>query len=270
MSLGEKPNFNFSPGNQIFQIGRNSSKNKYHNIGQLRTPYIGKHSNFSSAQGDYGPPQNTDYYTVDNPLYPYPMMSQWEASQYIPGQGCAFGVPGQYVTHDYSNPDTGFVPPNYFSPTQIIPPKEYPYPSQTYGKKLIENMVEPVREDIMPVEEYPPYATSARNVFSSGEAAIFSSGNSTNINSPPSRNFVPQNSNIQRPLTNTPLRPTKEGFCNSCSGNNETIQQDIQFITNDDIFNPMQYEGKYVKLIDTYTRLQRNLPPYKDGEKWKI
>lgn len=43
---------------------------KYHNLGQLQTPYFGKSP---SALGDYGPPQGIDYYTLENPNYIYPL-----------------------------------------------------------------------------------------------------------------------------------------------------------------------------------------------------
>lgn len=194
MSLGPTPTFNLSPGDQIFLQGRNTSKQNYHNIGQLRTPYYGKHSNFQSAQGDYAPPQRTRYYTLENPLAPYPMMKRWRATQYLPTQGCAFGVPGQYPTVSNLNPDDAFVPPNYFSPSTKLPSGQYQSPSQTYGKKLIQNIVSPGPEKI-------------RENFSFHSRATY---------------------------------------------------------------NPNQYEGEYLKLIDTYPRLQKNIPVYKDGEKYTI
>lgn len=202
MSLGPTPLFDLSPTDQIFSQGKISSGQKYHNIGQLRTPYLGKNANFQSAQGDYGPPQRTRYYTLQNPLSPYPMMSRWEATQYLPTQGCAFGIPGQYPTIDYTNPDTEFVPPNYFNPSYTPPTGEYPHPSQNFGKKRIQNITMPVPEDI-----------TTRNVFR--------------------ENYTP-------------------------------------FATQPQQYNPNQYEGKYVKLVDVYAPIQGNIPIYKDGEKYSI
>lgn len=43
---------------------------RYVNLGQLSTPYIGKRYGIG---GDYGPPQATMYYTDYNRNYPYPM-----------------------------------------------------------------------------------------------------------------------------------------------------------------------------------------------------
>lgn len=210
MALGPPPRFNFSPGDQIFLRSGNGNLQKYHNIGQLRTPYVDKHSNFASAQGDYGPPQNTKYYTVHNPLYPYPMMSDWQPTQYLPLGNCAFGSPGQFVVSDNTNPDSGFVPPNYFSPTTHMPSGHNINPSQTYDKKLIQNMTMPVQEDIMPIE----------------------------------------------------------GFCNSCGSTRN--REKFKYVDNAQMFHiGQQYEGEYVKLMDIYPRLQKNMPPYKDGEKWK-
>jgi hypothetical protein len=195
MSLGVTPTFNLSPDDQIFQKGKPPSGIGYHNIGQLRTPYFGKNSNFSSNQGDYAPPQRTRYYTLEDPLAPYPMMERWQATQYLPTQGCAFGVPGQFPTVDDSVPDSGFVPPNYFSPSFTNPKGQFPHPSQTYGKHLIQNISKPTKQ----------------NTFENFEF----------MNTPP------------------------------------------QFALAE------QYEGNYVKLIDVYPRLQKNNPPYRDGEKYK-
>lgn len=110
------PTFDLSPRDFIFLSGKRNNGHNYHNIGQLRTPYIGKNANFKSAMGDYGPPQRTDYYTVDNPTYPYPMSANMVVDQYLPYTGCAFGRPGLYPTYDYSIPKSGFVAPNYFAP----------------------------------------------------------------------------------------------------------------------------------------------------------
>ena len=42
----------------------------YHNLGQLQTPYFGKNP---GQFGDYGPPSGMNYYTRENPNYPYPL-----------------------------------------------------------------------------------------------------------------------------------------------------------------------------------------------------
>jgi hypothetical protein len=201
MSLGPTPLFDLSPSNGVFMQGRPPSGQNYHNIGQLRTPYLGKNANFKSAQGDYGPPQRTRYYTLQNPLAPYPMMSRWQASQYLPTLPCAFGVPGQYPTVDYTNPDTEFVPPNYFDPSYKPPTGEYPYPSQTFGKTLIRNITTPVPEDI-----------TVQHAFR--------------------ENYTPSMEKVR--------------------------------------YDSNQYGGNYVKLVDTYAPLLKNMPVYKDGEKYSI
>ena len=117
MAATPTPRFNLSPRDQIFLSGKsNYNQHKYHNIGQLQTPYIGKNANFRSALGDYAPPQRTDYYTVQNPVAPYAMAADMVVDQYLPYTGCAFGRPGLFPTYDYSIPQSGFVSPNYFSP----------------------------------------------------------------------------------------------------------------------------------------------------------
>ena len=54
-------------------------KSRYHNIGQLKTPYEGK---IPGTHGDYGPVQTTDYYTPQNPNYPYVLDRDFRAVQY--------------------------------------------------------------------------------------------------------------------------------------------------------------------------------------------
>jgi len=204
MATSPIPLFDLSPDDQIFMKGKSNSTifNRYHNIGQLSTPYIGKNSNFKSSQGDYAPPQATDYYTVQNPLYPYPMMKDWKVDQYIPGWGCAFGKPYMHSTYS-SNPDSGFIAPNMFSPKTHFDKSHDPNPKQPQIK-LIQNIVMPVGEEI-------------------GVGSIL----------PPRENFKFMNNSV--PFV------YKGG-----------------------------YDGDYVKLIDVNARLQGNMPPYKDGEKWKI
>lgn len=116
MATTPTPRFNLSPRDEIFLKGKSQHHHRYHNIGQLQTPYIGKNANFMSALGDYGPPQRTDYYTAQNPVYPYAMASDMVVDQYLPFTGCAFGRPGLFPTYDNSIPFSGFIHPNYFSP----------------------------------------------------------------------------------------------------------------------------------------------------------
>lgn len=76
---------------------------KYHNVGQLKTPYIGKHP---GSGGDYGPPQQTRYYTNSNPVYPYPLDTTCNKN---------FGLNYNHTRH--------FVPPDYFAPHTRYPSK---------------------------------------------------------------------------------------------------------------------------------------------------
>lgn len=206
MANTQTPHFNLSPTDGVF-MNENVDR-RYHNIGQLRTPYIGKTSNFKSSQGDYGPPQRTVYYTPSNPVYPYPMMEDWASEQYLPGMGCVNGSPYKYPTYDYSVPSSAFVPPNYFSPKTKLPQGQYVPPSQTYGKKLIQNIVKPVREDIMPIEYYQ-----------------------------------------EKPVENFK-------FVNIVK-DNIRYHQDHPY-------------REYVTLEASYTPPTNYMPPYVDGEKWKI
>jgi len=86
--------------------------NKYHNIGQLQTPYEGKR--FGTG-GDYGPPQKTVYYTEYNRNYPYVMDADFRPVGYLPTEGCCFGHPGYSPCYEGQYPDR-FVSPNYFAP----------------------------------------------------------------------------------------------------------------------------------------------------------
>ena len=86
---------------------------RYHNVGQLMTPYQGKP--FGTG-GDYGPPQSTRYYTVENPNYPYVMDSQLHATQYIPGNGCCYPPNPSYSPCVETQYPDKYIPGNYFSP----------------------------------------------------------------------------------------------------------------------------------------------------------
>lgn len=91
---------------------------RYHNLGQLMTPYEGKGR---GTVGDYGPPQATVYYTQNNRNYPYPLDSDSRPGVYIPMSGtCAFGRPGFFKTYEPDYPDV-YVPENYFSPARRHP-----------------------------------------------------------------------------------------------------------------------------------------------------
>ena len=86
---------------------------KYHNIGQLMTPYEGK---YAGQGGDYGPPQRTRYYTAQNPNYPYVLDKNFRAEEYLPTEGrCYPNQPGYFPCYESKYHDR-FVPPNYFAP----------------------------------------------------------------------------------------------------------------------------------------------------------
>ena len=88
---------------------------KYHNIGQLQTPYQGK---FFGQGGDYGPPQSTRYYTVQNPTYPYPLDRDMRPARYNPTEESCYGHPGYSPCEEERYPNN-FVPPNYFTPDTV-------------------------------------------------------------------------------------------------------------------------------------------------------
>lgn len=91
--------------------------NRYHNIGQLQTPYQGK--KFGQG-GDYGPPQRTRYYTDQNPTYPYVLDRDFHAGDYLPTEGCCFERPGYFPCYEDKYPEQ-FIPPDYFSPRIRFP-----------------------------------------------------------------------------------------------------------------------------------------------------
>lgn len=95
---------------------------KYHNVGQLMTPYEGKPG---GTVGDYAPPQNTRYFTDNNSNYIYPLDSQSRPGVYIPmagseSCGSPFGHPGFFETYEPQYPGT-YVPSNYFAPQRVAP-----------------------------------------------------------------------------------------------------------------------------------------------------
>jgi len=72
---------------------------KYHNIGQLRTPYSGKPY---GTGGDYGPVQSTRYYNPYNRSAETVLDRDFHPAEYLPGfgVGCTqFG--GGYVPENY-------------------------------------------------------------------------------------------------------------------------------------------------------------------------
>jgi hypothetical protein len=93
---------------------------KYHNVGQLMTPYEGKPG---GTVGDYGPPQSTRYFTDYNSNYPYPLDSQSRPGVYIPMPGSGecgpFQHPGFFETYNPSYPGH-YIASNYFAPQRII------------------------------------------------------------------------------------------------------------------------------------------------------
>ena len=92
--------------------------NKYHNIGQLRTPYIGK--KFGTV-GDYAPPQRKPYYTPYNRNYPYVMDSDFHAVGYLPTERSCYRCNKGYFPCRESKYPEEFIPPDYFSPHTRYP-----------------------------------------------------------------------------------------------------------------------------------------------------
>ena len=56
----------FMPGYPLQALPQTPYNQRYHNIGQLDSPYAGK-----KGIGDYSWPQHTIYYTCNNDNYPY-------------------------------------------------------------------------------------------------------------------------------------------------------------------------------------------------------
>ena len=98
-------------------------EDKYHNMGQLRTPYIGK---WFGQGGDYAPPQRTRYYTPQNPTYPYPLDKDFNATQFLPTEGCCYGRPGYFPCYETQYPDLPFIPPDYYAPHTRYPKGHQP------------------------------------------------------------------------------------------------------------------------------------------------
>lgn len=98
---------------------------KYHNIGQLQTPYQGKRM---GKLGDYGPPQATRYYTPWNPTYPYVLDKDFQASEYLPGNGCCYGHPGYSPCYEAEYPSK-YIPGDYFAPQVTLPKGHVQNPS---------------------------------------------------------------------------------------------------------------------------------------------
>lgn len=88
------------------------NRTKYHNVGQLKTPYLGKKPNVS---GDYGPVQDTVYYTSFNRTYPYPLDKDARPSMYLPTEGCMFENPGYFQAYNPNTPWV-YIPENYYTP----------------------------------------------------------------------------------------------------------------------------------------------------------
>nr|QBK85674.1 MAG: hypothetical protein LCMAC101_02690 [Marseillevirus LCMAC101] len=82
---------------------------KYHNVGQLMTPYEGKKM---GQGGDYASPQSTVYYTPDNPVYPYPL-DRFFNSDIHPIQKSCCCTNSEYPWR--------YIPGNYFVPLARYP-----------------------------------------------------------------------------------------------------------------------------------------------------
>jgi len=92
-------------------------EDKYHNIGQLQTPYIGK---WFGQEGDYAPPQRVQYYTPQNPTYPYVLDKDFNATQFLPTEGSCFGNAGYFPCYQTQYP-AYWALPDYFSPHTRYP-----------------------------------------------------------------------------------------------------------------------------------------------------
>lgn len=110
--------------------------NKYHNVGQLQTPYQGKR--FGQG-GDYGPPQRTRYYTPQNPNYPYVLDKDFRAEEYLPTEGRCFDQPGYFPCYESKYPQS-FTPPDYFSP-RVNYPTGHVLPVDQYGARMHSGML---------------------------------------------------------------------------------------------------------------------------------
>jgi len=105
--------------------------NNYHNVGQLTTPYEGKR--FGSG-GDYGPVQNTAYYNVWNPNYPYVLDKDFRANSYLPTEGQCFDRPGYSPCYENRYPDI-YIPEAYFTPSSVHAPSGHATPNQFQGRR---------------------------------------------------------------------------------------------------------------------------------------
>lgn len=131
----EVPKTGYQQIDPTFNPGR-SYPNKYHNVGQLQTPYQGKPM---GQVGDYGPVQSTVYYQPTNTNYPYVMDKDFRAVGYMPGNACSFNHPGYSPVYESSYPER-FVPPNYFSPS-LQHPSGKAKTDQAYGMRVYDAML---------------------------------------------------------------------------------------------------------------------------------
>jgi hypothetical protein len=81
--------------------------NKFANMGQLMSPWEGKPMGVS---GDYGPPQSTTRYTVDNPVSVYPLDQFFNSDIHLPIASRCCDNP-QYPWK--------YIPGNYFAPLDV-------------------------------------------------------------------------------------------------------------------------------------------------------
>jgi len=100
---------------------------KYHNMGQLMTPYEGKKM---GQGGDYGPPQSTTYYSLENPVYPYPLDEHMYSSMCLPKM-CYPENPLDYNYH------WTYVPGNYFLTQDNFPDMKKVRTRQDFNTHLL-------------------------------------------------------------------------------------------------------------------------------------
>lgn len=126
----EQSKTGYSQIDPTFAPGYNPNLHKYHNIGQLQTPYQGKPF---GVGGDYGPVQKTRYYTDYNRNYPYVLDPDFRAASYLPTEGQCFKYPGYFPCYESKYPEV-FVPPNYFSP-DLQHPSGHAQPVNKYSSR---------------------------------------------------------------------------------------------------------------------------------------
>lgn len=89
-------------------------ENKYHNLGQLQSPYINRPK---GVVGDYGISYGLAYYTPTNKTYYSVLDKDFRAEEYLPTESKMPGYeyPGYFPAYE-SKYDNVYVPSNYYRP----------------------------------------------------------------------------------------------------------------------------------------------------------